>query len=105
MEIMIPIKSPLVRENKPDNLALNPYFLFLCFNARSNSLGVAKVPFPLSHSPLGSPLMPDGTIRTFELLRRRLTFPVLLLVTTKILSASIVNHTGVAVACPFLLYV
>src|SRR5918999_1777331 len=86
---MIPINSPLVRENKPDSLALNPYFLFLCFNARSSSSGVANVAFPLSHSPLGSPLMPDGTTRTFELFRRRLTLPVLLLVTTKILLSSL----------------
>ena len=75
-EIMIPIKSPLVRENKPDSLALKPYFLFLCFNARSSSSGVAKAAYPLSHSPLGFPLMPDGTMRTLELFRRRLTLPV-----------------------------
>ena len=72
---MIPIKLPLVRENKPDSLALNPYLLFLCFNACSSCSGVAKVAIPLSHSPLGCPLMPDGTIRTFELFRRRFTLP------------------------------
>jgi hypothetical protein len=78
-----------VRENKPDSLALNPYLLFLCFNARSSSSGVANVAFPLSHSPLGFPLMPDGTMRTFELFRRRLTLPVSLLAVSQ---AGLVNN-------------
>src|SRR5690242_14802367 len=106
-EIAIPIKSPLVREKRPDSLAFNPYFLFLCFNAISSCSAVAKVAFPLSHSPLGCPLIPHGTIRTFELFRRRLTLPVSVLVTIYIilLSSSIVNHTGVATGCAFRLYV
>src|ERR671939_2086038 len=81
-EIAIPIKSPLVREKRPDNLAFNPYFLFLCFNAISSCSGVAKAAFPLSHSPLGCPLIPQGMIRTFELFRKRFTLPVAVLVTT-----------------------
>src|SRR5919199_3137722 len=106
-EIAIPIKSPLVRERRPDSLAINPYFLFLCFNAICCCSAVANVALPLSHSPLGCPLMPHGTMRTFELFRKRFTLPVFVLVITYIISLSwsIVNHTGVAIGWPFLLYV
>src|SRR6476620_447966 len=46
-------------------------------------------------------------MRAFELFRKRFTLPVSVLVTTLIilLLLSIVNHTGVATGCPFLLYV
>src|ERR1051326_5559196 len=72
---MIPIKLPLVRENKLDSLALNPYFLFLCFNACSSCSGVSKVrivPSGIRGQPKGEWLNGIATFATPEQLEHAL---------------------------------